>query len=377
MQNSPLVFVWENFGPIHADRCEAIAHYCAGKRKVIGIELASRSETYEWHSENRPAFEKLTLFKNTTVSKVGTVTRAWATLKACLASKGQIIFLCHYEHPATFITACILRLLRRTVIVMNDSKFDDYDRFLWREVAKSIMYLPYWGALASGTRAKDYLRFLGIPADRIATNYNTLSIDRIRKLSGSVPAPGGVPFANRHFTIVARFVSKKNLPVALLAYAAYCKLTESPRDLHLCGSGPLESQLRQIVAEKGLEGRVKFHGFVQTAEICRILANTLALLLPSTEEQFGNVVIEAQAMGLPVILSDQCGARDHLVRSGVNGFVVEPHNPDGIAFFMANLSEDEPLWRKMCANVEERVAMGDVSHFIDAVSFLVKKSNNE
>ena len=108
-----------------------------------------------------------------------------------------------------------------------------------------------------------------------------------------------------------------------------------------------------------------------TDGVARILATTLALILPSVEEQFGNVVIEAQAMGLPVILSDVCGARDHLIRTGVNGFVIEPDNPLGLSFFMTMLSEDEELWRRMATAAAEGADKGDVRQFSVAVRSFV------
>src|SRR5205823_8984958 len=120
-------------------------------------------------------FEKMTLFAGTTIDSVPGIQRAWKTISACVASGAKDIFLCHYEHPATFLTALTLRLFGRRVYVMNDSKFDDYTRHLWREAGKSIMYSPYVGGLASGVRARDYLRFLGVPASRITGNYNSLS----------------------------------------------------------------------------------------------------------------------------------------------------------------------------------------------------------
>jgi len=93
--------------------------------------------------------------------------------------------------------------------------------------------------------------------------------------------------------------------------------------------------------------------------------------LPSIEEQFGNVIPEAQAMGLPVILSDNCGGRDLLVRSGVNGFVIEPDNARGMAFFMGLLSEDEGLWRKMCLESQLFAERADSARFAEAVEALI------
>src|SRR5690606_6604814 len=96
-----------------------------------------------------------------------------------------------------------------------------------------------------------------------------------------------------------------------------------------------------------------------------------ALILPSTEEQFGNVVIEAQALGLPVLLSIVCGARDNLVRSGINGFIFEPDNPNGLALFMSLINDDKEFWSNMCNAAQTNALKGDVIQFSKAVNQLL------
>jgi glycosyltransferase involved in cell wall biosynthesis len=214
------------------------------------------------------------------------------------------------------------------------------------------------------------MRFIHFKPDRIAVGYDTLSIARIRKLAAVDPAPNGAPFASRHFTIIARFVPKKNLSTALVAYSLYVQKTKSPRPLHLCGSGELEAALNEQVEVLGLQGLVFFRGFLSAQEIAGTLANTLALLLVSKEEQFGLAVIEAQAMGVPVIYTRACGARDELLRSGVNGFLVEANNPPGIAYFMTLIASDEPLWRKLAKGTLESAYRGDVGRFVEGVEQL-------
>jgi glycosyltransferase involved in cell wall biosynthesis len=197
----------------------------------------------------------------------------------------------------------------------------------------------------------------------ISGSYNTLSVERIRLLAGAPPAPDGVAHRDRHFTVVARFVSKKNLKLAIEAYANYHFRSAGSVPLHLCGSGPLEAELRSQVRDLRLEHKVVFRGFLQTADICQTLAQTLALILPSVEEQFGNVVLEALAMGVPIILSDNCGARDKLVRTAVNGFIVEPDNAVGFAYFMTALAGDESLWRRMAEAARAQEVAIDAAAF--------------
>jgi len=367
----PIVFVWDHFGPVHIDRCNALRARWAQGRRVIGIEFVTKSQAYDWTPDNTPEFQLVTLFPNEVGGRQSIFRRLWRLTKQCFELGGRDYFFCHYSDPATLITAILLRISGRRVFVMNDSKFDDYERHLSREFMKCIFYLPYNGGLAASYRTKDYMRFLGVPQNQIVLGYNTLSIDRIRAHADLAPAPDGAPFEARHFAVVARFVAKKNLMMALEAYRLYLDRGGKPRGLHLAGSGELEGQLKQHASDLGISDQVWFDGFLSTAGVAKVLQNAVALILPSLEEQFGLVVIEAQAMGLPVILSDNCGARDLHVRSGVNGFVIEPDNPAGLAFFMNLISNDEALWRRMSHEALRRSLTGDVASFANAVAELV------
>jgi L-malate glycosyltransferase len=363
-----MVFLWESFGPHHVDRCEACAEHFAGRYKVCGVEIATFDANYQWRgSIGSEGFRKVTLFPGVVSQKIGAVRCFFRIVRTCLKLRAKYIFFCNYNLPAVFFSAVVLRLLGRRLVTMQDSKFDDKQRYLAKEIVKSILYAPYQAALAAGARSKAYLTFLGLPEDRVIIGYDTVSVERVRALAETPPAPDGAPHADRHFTIVARFVPKKNLSLALDAYAAYvARHPHAPRDLHLCGSGELEGELRQQAERLGLKG-VHFRGYLQEREIARVLGSSLALILPSVEEQHGLVINEALAMGVPVLVSDNCGARDLLVRSGVNGFVFEPDNADGLAYFMAIVDEDIDEWTRLAAGAGQFQRPADTTLFVDAV----------
>ncbi|TCT18705.1 glycosyltransferase involved in cell wall biosynthesis [Thiobaca trueperi] len=371
MTPSTLVFLWDNFGPYHMDRMEALYRHLSERVAVIGIELTPTSTTYAWASRPSETFEKRTVFTDTAPRSA--IARVWRIIAHLPPPRETCFFLCHYQDPAIFLLAVVLRARGGRVFTMNNSKFDDKPRHVWKEVGKSFFLLPYQGVLSTGIRSKSYWQFLGLKAGTVRGEYNTVSLDRIRRQAGVPPAPNGPAFQDRHFTAIARLVPKKNLSMLLSAYALYRQTVSAPRPLHLCGSGPGEAALRQQADDLSLAEYIVFRGWLQDDAISQTLGQTLTLLLPSVEEQFGNVVIEAQAMGLPVILSDNCGARDLLVRSGVNGFVIEPDNPRGMAYFMRLLSEDEALWRRMCDAATASALQGDVQRFVEGVeAFLVE-----
>jgi len=371
-QHPAVLFIWDRFGPYHVDRCEAAGRLLSGRFDVTGVEIASFDDIYRWKkSAGGHDFTKITLFPNVRRLSVNPL-RCWLSLMAaCLRLRARYVFACNYEDPVIFFAMLILRMTGAKIVVMQDSKFDDKPRRLPWEFLKRLIYAPYHAALVASTRSAEYLAFLGFRRDRIFIGYDTVSVERIRTLSQTAPAPGGVPHADRHFTVIARFVPKKNLRLALDAYARF--VAQNPgttRELHLCGAGDLEQELKEHAARLGLSG-VRFRGFLQEAAIASTLGSTLALILPSIEEQFGLVINEAVAMGVPVLLSDNCGARDMLVRTAVNGYIFEPDNSDGLAHFMSMLANDAAEWERLCRGNGRFVQVSDTGYFAQAVERVI------
>ncbi|HUN45607.1 MAG TPA: glycosyltransferase [Stellaceae bacterium] len=366
------VFVWDYLGPYHVDRLTAAGAALAETHRVVAVEIAGSSETYAWSQTGAiPGVERVTLFPGGAAETLPWWRVLPAFLRLCWGLDARHVFLCNYNRPEYWLLAIALRLWGRRAYVMFESKFDDYPRQLWRELLKAFFFLPYNGGIVGGTRSRDYLRWFGFRPRQIALGYDTVSMERVRQLAAAPPAPDGAPFPQRHFVIVARLVPKKNVAMALEAYARYCRTVgPSARELHICGSGALESALEQRARELGLTKAV-FRGFIQAPDIARTLAMSLALILPSTEEQWGLVVNEALAMGLPVLCSSNVGARDLLVRTEVNGFVFEPENAEGLARLMQRLGDDEALWRRLAESSRRLAPLADVKHFGSAAARLV------
>lgn len=361
------MFFWENFGPTHVDRCDAVARMLSDN-VVLGVEMRPTSALYSWRSETGQYFTKTTLFQKKT--KQNWIRMAIELTKTSITSKASHVFLCHYNELGVQLAAILIRLARKRVYLLINSKFDDRPRSIWRELLKAVWILPYCGAIAGSRRSRQYLKFLGLNDAKVESFYDTVSVERIRRIAGVPPAPEGVAFGDRHFTIVARLVVKKNLFVAIDAFARYVSLTRHPRTLRIFGDGELDQELRDYVSHLGLTESVMFEGFQQAEAVSRALGSTLVLLHFSSEEQFGFAIIEALAMGVPVIVSENCGARDEFVRSGVNGFVVEPDNVEGIAFFLAQLGSDKALWERLSAGTAAFAEKADAKSFARSVGRL-------
>jgi glycosyltransferase involved in cell wall biosynthesis len=363
-----IAFVWTNFGPYHSDRLMSAAAYFAGRKIVRGIEIARATAVYPWDRIDQIAsIEHTTLFPEQRYEDIPTFRRIRALTHALLKRGTDDIFLCHYEMLEILVVASILRLCGRRVYLMIESKFDDKPRTLFQEMRKIVAFWPYIGALVGGNRTRQYLQFFGFADDTIHDGYDTVSGDRVRRLAGLPPAPNGAPFEDRHFTIVARLVRKKNLGMAIRAFDRYRRISSAPlRDLHIFGSGECEGELRTLIDELSVPG-VQMHGFVQAPAVAAALGTSLALVLPSREEQWGLVVNEALAMGLPILCSENVGARDSLVKAGVNGMIFEPDNIEGLARFMTRLSEDKSEWIRFCEGSLVLAGQGDTRRFAEGV----------
>jgi len=137
------------------------------------------------------------------------------------------------------------------------------------------------------------------------------------------------PRADLRIGYVGRLVEEKGLDDALDAMAK----AAAPVSFAIMGEGPYESALRQRVDALGLTARVTFQGWGSQADVAAFLQSLDVMVLltrttNSVREQFGRVIVEAQACGVPVIGS-QCGAIPSVVGDG--GWIVPERDPGALA----------------------------------------------
>ena len=365
---TPVAIMWESFGPYHHDRIRALVEAGIG---VVAIQLFSRSGIYDWERSGDAPYPLLTLAPDE--ASISTLLLAARLVGAVRRSGARSCFLCHYQRLDVFLAAVWLRLSGRRVFTMIDSKFDDYPRFALRERIKKVFLWPYHGALAGSMRSRDYLASLGIGRDKTRLGYDMIDIARVA--SQGEPLAAEPAFVDRPFLIVARLVPKKNVPGSLRAFARYAQEQRDGRRLEILGDGPLRHELEGLAADLGIAGLVDFRGQVDSAAVSEAMRRSLALLLPSTSEQFGLVVNEALANSLPVIVSRQCGAVDELLDDGVNGLAIDALADDQLHAAMTRIGTDEALWRRMAAAAGASAPRGDVRNFVAAVSDLAGLGN--
>lgn len=158
---------------------------------------------------------------------------------------------------------------------------------------------------------------------------------------------------------VGRVSKEKNLELLADTFIEVAK-SGSPCSLVIIGDGPYRQEMEERLA--GFPAF--FTGFLSGKELARGYASADLFVFPSATDTFGNVVLEAQASGLPVIVSDEGGPKE-LMTDGETGIVVRAGSGedllDGILAFLAEPERIGAMGKKARAFTEERqVAAEDI-----------------
>jgi glycosyltransferase involved in cell wall biosynthesis len=160
------------------------------------------------------------------------------------------------------------------------------------------------------------------PTARVAAVWNAVAADS--------ELPPVRPVDNRYVICVAHFVAKKAHDVLLRAF----QLIEQERpDLRLVligGDGPERQAVMSLIDSLGLAGKVDFMLNVAHAETLRWIQHAECLILPSRDEPFGIVLLEAALARVPVVAT-RVGGVPEFVSDKIHGLLCEPDRPDEIA----------------------------------------------
>lgn len=146
---------------------------------------------------------------------------------------------------------------------------------------------------------------------------------------------------------VARLVKEKGIDYGIKAINEVLK--RNPKlnlEYHIIGSGNLENSLKELIRKLKLQKTVKLFGEVTQEEVINKLKKSHIFLLPSLEEALGVVLLEAQAIGIPVIATSVGSVSQALV-DGKSGFLVPKKNVNALVEKIEYLINNPDVWPKM------------------------------
>lgn len=230
---------------------------------------------------------------------------------------------------ATLIAAALVRRARRPRVVIS-------------EHTSAATYLA--GARAGGLR-RGLIRLLYPRADRLAAPLAEIGEDWRNTLSLAGPpvavlpnpvfdrsamealAADPPPRVDGLVVAAGRLIPDKGFDVLIEAFARLGESHPAAR-LEIYGEGPEAARLASLIERRGLAGRVQLCGHAD--DLPRRLARARIVAAPSRREGFGNVLVEALAVGTEVVASD-CAGPHALLDGGRLGTLVAPGDPAALA----------------------------------------------
>lgn len=367
-----IAVLFDSFGPYHHGRVAG----CRGKCEVVGIAGGCSSAEYAWDHESP---ERLGLRVVNPGGPAGALTKREfrMRLRMILEAAGVDVVAVPGWADRLALEAMRWALERgKAVVMMSETSGLDRPSGGWKGWVRRRVISLCGSALVGGTPHREFVIGQGMREDAVFLGYDAVGNGYYEEESGRWRALDGERM--RYFLASNRFIEKKNLFRLLEAQAGYAsgmcdQETGGGWPLVLLGDGELKGELVAHAERLGLtvafrapwEGdeceagarTVYFPGFRQIGELPRFYAHAGAFVHASTKEQWGLVVNEAMASGLPVIVSGRCGCASDLVRDGENGYVFEPTDVEGLAGLMGRVAGMEEA---------ERAAMGEAGRRVIA-----------
>ena len=202
-------------------------------------------------------------------------------------------------------------------------------------------------SMTAGARARTQVVVHGVPVDAVAARRGERSAQR---------AAYGLADDDVAITTVANMRWTKDYPTLLRAAVAVTAAHPKVQFL-AAGQGPLEAEIRAESARLGLGDRFRVLGYVD--DVVALLSASDVFVLASRVEGLPIALLEAMAMGLPVVAT-AVGGTPSAVTDGVEGLLVEPGQPEELARAIGDVAGDADRRRAMGAAGAKRAREFDI-----------------
>lgn len=367
-----ITVIFYNIGGYHAARLRAAYVACQQKGwNLNAIQVTDNTQEHPWGNvEHEITFPLKTLLPSATTAPTTprnqeSIVPA-SLLPSCLDSlQPDVVVIPGWGFPISRAALSWCQKHRIPKILMSESKWDDERRQWWKEQLKSWLYVKkYDAALVGGKLHRDYLIKLGFSPERIFLGYDAVDNDyftqkaqiaRLDPVAARQRQPN-IP-EKPYFIVVTRLIKRKNVFRLVEAYTAYRQKIgdETAWDLVICGSGAEEVAIRNLILAQKLQDCIHLPGFITYQSIGDWYGLAHAFIHPALQEQWGLVLNEACAAGLPILCSSTVGARYELVEDGSNGLLFDPENQEQITASLLAIQQIDSAARAKMGYLSQKI----------------------
>lgn len=196
----------------------------------------------------------------------------------------------------------------------------------------------------------DLVKNFGIPERRIAVIYNGIDIEGVREMA----AEGDRITGHQSKTIITacRLNAQKDFLTLLRAFGEVKAKIESR--LIIIGDGELRDEIIKHAQAIGIDKNIAITGFKKNP--FGFFSTADVFVLSSFFEGFGNVIVEAMALGIPVVSTDCPSGPREIIQHGVNGFLVPVEDHHAMAEAILKILENAEVRNEFKARGLERAA---------------------
>jgi len=200
-------------------------------------------------------------------------------------------------------------------------------RWLYKKVYYSYIWVP-------GPLQYEYAARLGFKKNEIISNLLSGNSDLFSEAAKALDSTKHNQYPLK-FLYVGRFAETKGVDLLIEAFDIYKTQYHGTWGLTCIGNGPLLAELKRAMTK---HPDIEVEGFVPQTVLAQRATESGAFILPSRFEPWGVVAHEFASAGLPLILSEQVGARQQYLVDGFNGYTFFENSAESLAQKMYLLS---------------------------------------
>lgn len=302
-----ILIVWDRMGDYHRSRVDNYSNMFPDNQ-IITANLGTGSDIYKWSNKNNGFHYDLSPKRGDQIDiikrfkKFKTVINENSIEKVVLSGYGKIEYV---------IFAIWLKLIGIDTYIFAESWYES--SWIKNYLKKCYLHIFISGIFVSGERArKFYTESLGFNEKLVHSGYSVVDNEHFafeRDINYVVKNVVQRPI----MLCVARYSAEKNLDFLISSF-----LSSEMSDnwvLQLVGDGPLSDSLKTRYGEFG---NIIFNGWESYENLPDIYKKASCFVLASEFEPWGLVVNEAMSCGLPIVISQNCGCVEDLLKG--NGF---------------------------------------------------------